>query len=130
MRPSTKPSFLKTLRLKCPYCGTTPLTAVGNPLAFRDGCLTCNYKYEREVGYFSGASWMITYTVAALSAMFVGAIMVWKFSDRGDFIVAGVPGLFGLAMSILFIPYGRALWMYGDHLFHPLTPFDDLVGMK
>lgn len=86
----------------------------------------CNYKYEREIGYFSGAAWMITYSVAALSAMSAGAIMVWKYSDKGDLIVAGVPAAFGGIMAVFFIPFGRAIWMYLDHTFHPLTDADKL----
>ena len=120
------PSFIKALRLKCLYCGTVSLLKPGNPLAFNDGCAACNYKYEREVGYFSGASWMITYTVAALSAMIAGALMVWKYSDMGDLVVAGVPAVFGAVMALLFIPFGRSLWMYVDHFFHPLTDADKL----
>lgn len=122
----TKPSLLKALKLKCPYCGNTPLLKTGKFLDFGIGCATCNYKYEREIGYFSGASWMITYTVAALSAMIAGAIMVWKFSDQGDMVVAGVPAAFGGIAAVLFIPFGRAIWMYIDHTFHPLTDADKL----
>lgn len=120
------PHLLNALRLKCLYCGHVSLLKPGNPLAFTSGCAACNYKYEREVGYFSGASWMITYTVSALSAMIAGAVMVWKYSDLGDLIVAGVPAFFGAVMALLFIPFGRSLWMYIDHFFHPLTDADKL----
>ncbi len=122
-----KPNLFHALRLKCPYCAKSSLLRPGNLLEFAAGCPQCNYKYEREVGYFSGAAWMITYTVAALSAMVAGAIMVWKFNDKGDLIVAGVPAAFGGIMAVLFIPLGRAIWMYTDHLFHPLTDDDKLT---
>lgn len=126
MPTNLKPKLSHALRLKCPYCGKTSLLKPGNPLEFGAGCEICDYKYEREIGYFSGASWMITYTVAALSAMVAGAIMVWKFSDKGDLIVAGVPAAFGGIAAVLFIPFGRALWMYSDHLVHPLHDADKL----
>lgn len=120
------PSLLKALRLKCLYCGQVSLLKPGNPLAFNEGCTSCNYKYEREVGYFSGASWMITYSVAGLVAMIAGAYMVWKHSDLGDLVVAGVPALLGAVIALVFIPFGRSIWMYIDHFFHPLTDADKL----
>lgn len=67
---------------------------------------------------------MITYTVAALSAMIAGGLMVWKYSDQGDFVVAGIPAAIGGLMAVLFIPYGRAVWMYVDHHLHPLSDAD------
>lgn len=124
---SRKPHLGYALRLKCPYCGTSSLLKPSNPLEFQTGCETCNYKYEREIGYFSGAAWMITYAVAAVSAMVAGALMVWKFSDKGDLIVAGIPAAFGGIMAILFIPLGRSIWMYADHKVHPLTDADKLI---
>lgn len=67
---------------------------------------------------------MITYTVASLSAMVAGGLMVWKYSELGDIVVAGVPATIGAIVALLFIPLGRALWMYFDHVFHPLTTED------
>lgn len=123
---NSKPNLLYALRLRCVHCGQTPLLKKGSFLTFEDGCQTCNYKYEREAGYFSGASWMMNYTFAALMAMISGAYMVWKHSDAGDLVVAGVPALFGGTAAVLFIPWGRAFWIWFDHLFHPLTSADAL----
>ena len=124
--PQTKPSLLYALRLRCPHCGKTPLLISGNFIEFGAGCGPCNYKYEREVGYFSGASWMMNYTFASLMAMLAGGYMVWKHSDAGDLIVAGIPALFGAVAAFVFIPWGRSLWMWIDHTLHPLTEADKL----
>lgn len=97
-------------------------------MTFETGCTRCNYRYEREAGYFSGASWMMNYAFAALAAMAAGAYMVWKHSDAGDFAVAGIPALFGGTAALLFIPWGRSLWMWLDHNLHPLAPADALVA--
>lgn len=126
MQTKQKPNLWYALRLKCLYCGQTPLLSPNNPLEFSDGCKTCNYRYAREIGYFSGAAWMITYSTAALAAMLTGAYMVWKHSDEGDLIVAGVPALVGGVIAVIFIPFGRAIWMYGDHSVHPLSDADKL----
>ena len=129
-RPLQKPNFLAAIRLRCPYCQKTRLLKPGTIFEFGEGCATCNYRFEREVGYFSGASWMITYAVAAVLAMIGGGFMVWKYSDMGDFVVAGVPALLGGGGAMLFIPWGRALWLYIDHRFHPLTEADQLSGSR
>lgn len=126
MSRERKPKLLNALRLRCIYCGKSPLLRRGNFVEFGDGCVDCNYKYERETGYFSGASWMMTYTFSALTAMMAGGYMVWKHSDAGDLVVAGVPAAFGALSALLFIPWGRSLWMWFDHCFHPLTEADQL----
>jgi hypothetical protein len=118
------PSLINAVRLRCLYCGKSHLLKPRYFFEFSQGCEPCNYRYEREIGYFSGASWMMTYSVAALSAMLAGGVMVWKYGDRGDLIVAGVPAAIGGLAAIAFIPYGRSLWMYLDHKLHPLTESD------
>ena len=71
-----------------------------------------------------GAAQMMNYAFAALTAMIGGAYMVWKHSDAGDFLVAGIPALFAGVAALLFIPFGRALWLWMDHALHPLTADD------
>jgi uncharacterized protein (DUF983 family) len=126
MKNKRSPTLMNAVMLRCLYCGQTSLLRKGSLLEFADGCAECNYKYEREVGYFSGASWMMTYTFSALIAMLAGAYMVWKHSDAGDLIVASIPALLGAISALLFIPWGRAFWMWFDHLLHPLTDADRL----
>lgn len=123
---SSSPKLLHALRLRCPHCGKSPLLNQGSFVTFAKGCEPCQYRYEREVGYFSGASWMMNYAFATLMAMSAGGYMVWKHSDAGDFLVAGIPALFGGVSAFLFIPFGRALWLWMDHKLHPLTEADDI----
>jgi uncharacterized protein (DUF983 family) len=124
-RPRSKPSLLNALRLRCPYCGKTPMRAPGSLIEFARGCGPCGYRYEREIGYFSGASWMMNYTFAALVAMAAGGYMVWKHSDASDLVIAGVPATIGAVAALAFIPWGRALWVWLDHHLHPLTEADN-----
>lgn len=70
---------------------------------------------------------MITFMVAALSAMLSGAFMIWKYEGSSDFVIAGIPALFGGILALVFIPFGRSIWMYVDHYFHPLTESDSLT---
>jgi hypothetical protein len=124
-RPRLK--FLPVLLLKCPYCGRSRLRKPGCFIEFAEGCVPCNYKYTREIGYFAGAAQMLNYGFAAVTAMVGGAFMVWKYSDAGDFVVAGIPAAFAGILSFLFIPWGRALWLWMDHATHPLNDDDKLA---
>jgi len=126
----SKPKLLYALRLRCVHCGESPLLKKGSLVDFGVGCSLCNYKYEREIGYFSGASWMMNYTFAALISMASGGYMVWKHSDAGDLVVAGIPALFGGVSALVFIPWGRSIWMWFDHLFHPLSSADELNSVQ
>lgn len=124
-RPRLK--FLPVLFLRCPYCGRSRLQKPGCFIEFGEGCVPCNYKYTREIGYFAGAAQMLNYGFAAVTAMGAGAFMVWKYSDAGDFVVAGIPAAFAGILSFLFIPWGRALWLWMDHATHPLNN-DDMLA--
>ena len=76
--PKNKPNLWKALRLRCPYCGIEKLQKKGSWFQFREGCTTCGYRYERELGYYSGASWMINFPVTGLLGFFlVVALVMW-----------------------------------------------------
>ena len=124
-RPRLK--VLPILLLRCPYCGRSRLQKPGCFIEFAEGCVPCNYKYTREIGYFAGAAQMLNYGFAAVTAMAAGAFMVWKYSDAGDFVVAGIPAALAGILSFLFIPWGRALWLWMDHATHPLNDDDKMV---
>lgn len=71
---------------------------------------------------------MITYAIAAVSAMLAGGLMIWKYADQSDLVIAAVPAAFGGLMAVVFIPFGRAFWMHIDHAVHPLTNEDTYHG--
>ena len=65
--------FSRSLRLKCPVCGHSPLfRSLGQTRSLSDwfttlpGCTRCEYVYDREPGYFMLALWSLDYGVAAL----------------------------------------------------------------
>jgi uncharacterized protein (DUF983 family) len=108
------------LRLRCPHCGETPLLEPGSWLTFRDGCRKCNYTFEREPGYFTGASWVINYTVAGVTAAGAGALLLWQAPGVPLDLVIGIAAAVGIAVAIGFFPVAKALWMWLDHKLHPL----------
>jgi hypothetical protein len=117
---STHPRLMLALRLLCPYCGVTHLRPPGAWFRFREGCELCNYRFEREPGYFSGAFQLVLFTIVALSALLLTGLGL-KFAPQwpDTLLVIGV-GVFILLELILLVPWAMAVWMWLDHRIHPL----------
>ncbi len=122
--PQGKLRLLPLFRLRCPYCGSTPLRADGSWFYFRPGCKICDYVYEREPGYFTGASWMINYAALAGSGCMLGALLLVLLPNLDALWVAALVSVFLIIFGMWFIPYSMALWLGFDHLLHPLTQAD------
>lgn len=120
------PNFWLALRLKCPYCGITPLRKSSSWLAFREGCTDCDYRFEREEGYFGGASQIISFFVIGLLAFAAGGLLLWLSPKTDGLVIAAVVSAFIVFVGIGFFPFGMALWIYLDHRLHPLTDYDRL----
>ncbi len=126
-----RPHFGAVLRLRCPRCGITPLRKEGSWFEFDDGCARCGYRYEREPGYFWGAPWMINYPLVAVITLILGAWYLRSDLHFHSLILATIISTLAIALSLFLYPYARALWMYGDHFFHPLSDkdaWDDFKG--
>ncbi|MEY4631208.1 MAG: hypothetical protein RIQ81_1328 [Pseudomonadota bacterium] len=128
--PQGKISVLSLLKLRCPYCGVTPLRSGTSWFNFAEGCPVCDYRFEREPGYFTGASWMVNYTASALFGLSMGAAIMVFLPDLDGLIVAAVVSLFLIGFGLWFIPYSMALWLGFDHLIHPLNPEERFRSFK
>jgi hypothetical protein len=77
-----------------------------------DGCPICQYRYERESGYFLGASW-IHYGVVAGTSLISGLIADTFFHARlGIVLVAAIVPTFLIAAP--FIRWSKALFLSFD----------------
>lgn len=123
-RTTTKPRLLPALRLRCPYCGETTLRQGRSWFVFDRGCQRCDYAYEREVGYFTGASWLVNFPVVGVTSFVFAAILLALYPDWDALVIAIVASVFILILGILFTPFSMALWMYFEHSFHPLDEDD------
>lgn len=112
------------LRLRCPHCGQTPLRKDGAWFQFRDGCRNCHYQFEREQGYFTGAYWVMTYTVGALVGVAVAVLLLWQAPQLDVTLIAVIAGVAAGLAAFFFMPYGKALWIVLDHYLHPLERGD------
>ena len=114
------PRLRHALRLRCPHCGETPLLQTGSWLTFRHGCEPCGYVFEREEGYFTGASWVVNYLVSGVSGAAVAAVLLWRAPAVALEAVIGVAAAVGIGIAVAFFPVAKAIWLWADHVLHPL----------
>jgi len=117
-----KPHWKWFLRMRCPYCGKTPLMA--SWFRFKQGCRPCDFRYEREIGYFMGASWMVTFPLVSLIAFIMAALLLIYFPDVNGLLVAAICSVTMIAVGILVTPFAMGLWLYLEHGLHPLDQDD------
>ncbi|AUP77461.1 DUF983 domain-containing protein [Flavivirga eckloniae] len=108
--------LISILKSKCPQCEKNNIfNSGGNLLLFRiprikDRCNTCNFKFEKEPGFFFGAMF-VSYALAV--AEFIGVFLLAHF-------VLGLSLLFSfigvICASILFSTFNfklsRTIWIY------------------
>lgn len=121
-----KPNLKFSLKLRCPYCGESPLLVEKSWFRFRNGCESCDYIYEREVGYYAGASQMISFPVASLFAFILAAVLMFLFPTLNLMYVVGICGIVVIVLGAVCTPMSMSLWMWFDHKFSPLTEKDRL----
>lgn len=122
-----RPKFTSILLLRCPHCMKEGLRKPGSWFEYRDGCEECGYKYEREQGYFTGAPWMVNYSFASLLCFYLYFKFMEVFPEAHYMIQAVSIAIAGVLFSLFFYPFARAIWMFVDHLIHPLTEKDKLI---
>ena len=118
------PRLVHALRLRCPHCGVTPLRTAGSWFTFRDECPRCAYRILRETGYFTGAAWVMTYTAASLAGIATGAALLWQKPEVDSLVLAAMASVVAAVTAFLFMPFGKALWIWLDHVLHPLEERD------
>ena len=121
----TRPSLRAALSLHCPYCHRTPLRKQGSWFVFRRGCRGCDFRYEREAGYYTGASWMVAYPMISLCGLGTAVVFkLWLFPELNTLLLITLVSALMVALAILSTPFCKAIWLYQDHWFHPLDKDD------
>lgn len=115
-----KPSLIKALSLKCPYCGNVSLLAEGNPFTYAEKCTECFYKFERDESYYSGSNQLISFPVAGTAGLLLAGLL-YAYSGFSVNIIVGISFFTMVIFIFLFWPFSMALWLWMDHTFKPLT---------
>ena len=103
------------LRLRCPRCGAKTLFRKG--FAMHERCRGCDYRFEREQGYFVGAMY-VNYGVTALIIV-AGyfALEWWTRITLGQQLALW--GVVGILLPLAFFRHARGLWLGFDYIFNP-----------
>ena len=103
------------LRLRCPRCGAR--TLFRSVFAMHERCRVCDFRFEREQGYFVGAMY-INYGVTVL-VIVVGyfALEWWTTITLGGQLALW--SAVGILLPVVFFRHSRGLWLGFDYIFNP-----------
>jgi uncharacterized protein (DUF983 family) len=108
--PRLRTLLLRAITRRCPHCGSRAIFR--NYLSLRDRCPRCDYRFEREEGYFLGA-----YALNLIAAEFITVALLLAFLLRTSYSWVTLEIIFiplGIGLPILFFPFSRTFWMALD----------------
>jgi len=108
------------LRQRCPVCGRGKIFS--GWIKTYERCSVCNFAFEREPGYYSGAM-AINLVVSELLIAAIAVPLAASQSVSVTILIAlGVTLPF--LLPVLFYRPTKSLWMSVDHFFHPVNSED------
>jgi uncharacterized protein (DUF983 family) len=114
--------LLQALSLRCPICGEGRLFI--RPFKMHKRCPHCQYKFEREEGYFSGA---MALNIIISEFMVTASVLPLAFTPSIPIVpcvIIGVPLVF--ILPLLLFHHSRSLWLAMDLFWHPISSQDSL----
>jgi len=107
---------MRGLRQRCPVCGKGKIFQ--GFFKTYERCPVCQFVYEREPGYYTGAialNLVVTELLIAIVALPVAASQAFSIPAMA---VIGV--LLCVGLPLLFYRPSKSLWMSLDHVLHPV----------
>lgn len=107
---------IDALNCKCPNCKKGKIFLNGGNILLlkipkmNDRCPECNYKFERETGFFFGAMF-VSYALAA-AQMITSLVIFWHFIDLSPLRVFAIIGVIALLLSTINFKLSRSIWIY------------------
>jgi len=112
-------SFLKALRLKCPYCGISSLLEKKSFLKYAKGCDLCGYKYLREESYYAGVSQLVCFPISCVASL-IAAASLYVFTDWELYQILLTTFILVIGFTLAIWPFCLGVWLWLDHRFRPL----------
>ncbi len=109
-------NVIDALNCKCPNCKKGKIFIKGGNILLlnipkmNDRCLVCNYKFERETGFFFGAMF-VSYALAA-AQMITSLVVFWYFIDLSPIRVFTIITLIAFLLSTFNFKLSRSIWIY------------------
>lgn len=117
--------FLRSLLLRCPTCGITPIfpplkktKTLRDWFTPLDGCPRCGYPYEREPGYFLLATWAGSYGMGSLIGLILYFTIDLQFHPPILYLLLMVL-LPIIAANVLLARHAKSFFLAFDHFFDP-----------
>lgn len=116
--PENSPStlLLRGLRMRCPVCGKGKIFK--GFFKTYEHCPVCNFAYEREPGYYTGAiavNLIVTELLIAVIAVPVAASQAISVP-----VIIALGASLTILFPLLFYRPAKSLWMSFDHIIHPV----------
>lgn len=117
--------YKRALKLRCPECGESLIFkswgethSVHDWMHPLDGCAQCQYKYEREPGYFLLSTWALNYGVFGGLGLLLALTAEWLWHPPfwQTFACVAIPVMIS---NVLFIRHSKALFLAFDHIVDP-----------
>ena len=105
------------LRQRCPVCGKGKIFQ--GFFKTYERCPVCNFKFEREEGYYSGAM-AVNLVVSELLIVIIAVPLAASGGVSVPLLVvlgATIP----ILLPILFYRPTKSIWMSIDHMVHPVS---------
>lgn len=116
--PGVTALVARALRLRCPACGRGRL--FDGWFAMPAHCAVCDFRYEREQGYFVGAIYVnFAMTVLVGLVPVVAADIAWGLTI-GQQLAIALPLM--VIVPVMAFRWSRSLWLTVDYV---VTSFDD-----
>jgi len=109
-KPPVETLIARALRLRCTRCGQGKLFTGWFTMPER--CSHCNFKYERDPGYFLGSAY-INYGVTAVILLIAYPILHYGFALTNQQLAPWLAGLC-VVFPLWAFRYARALWLALD----------------
>jgi len=107
---------INALKCKCPNCEEGNIfNDSGNIFLFKlpnmnERCPICNYKFERETGFFFGAMF-VSYALA-VAEMITSLVIFWYLVDLSPLKVFSIIVIIAILASTLNFRLARSIWIY------------------
>ena len=119
--PRTLTILTRGLLLRCPHCGKGKLFR--RFFTMYEKCSVCDWRFEREEGYWTGAIAINLIFTELLIALVAVPFAIWLALNHQPItllIIIGLPLPF--VLPLLFFRHAKSLWMSIDFMVHPVDP--------
>lgn len=119
LRIKVMSKVLDVVQCKCPNCGKGKVfSGQGNIFLFKmpkmnERCSECNFKFEKETGFFFGAMF-VSYALA-IAQMITCFVLFWYFVDLSPMRVFSIIAIITILLSTFNFRVSRSIWI---HLFY------------